>query len=1225
MLTRFCDELACLPQVVALADKLAATRAAVPYPHPLRIAPVPAAARAVLVAALARNLFAHPDSHVPTILFVVGTQEQAQRTSHDLAQWLDTERVLLYPSSATLSYEPVLPNRADVGKRLRTLQRLADCRSGGADTSGKGVVIVVPLAALLLPTLSPIELDEATLHLRIEDWLPQDTLIRRCLDLGYHTVPMVEEPGDLARRGGIVDLWPPTRTHPVRVEWFGDEIDSLRLFDPQTQRSERRLDTVRVDPTCDLPLWRHTDVLNMVSTLDTSTLRAEEREEWGTSLAHLEAGGRLEGWVRFAPFFFVDGARSILHHLPAGSVVVCSDQVRMEQDATTMCQQAEQQRATLIESGELLPTSPRPFLRWGEVFGATHRSNTESAHQETTQNDQESIPLVLVDMSNLEDANEDANETEPGVALLAPPTFAPAALFGGQLRRLVDDITGRLHQGERVVVVTPQAARLQEMVEEAIARHHANGTESPLVRFTAVHGALSDGWQLHDLRLTLYTDTEIFGWRSRHAAKQRQQRKKPVAENRAAFLRGLKTGEHVVHLEHGIARYEGLVRRTVGGVEREYLNLHYAAGERLYVPVDQIDRVSRYVGAGDSNPRLTRLGTPEWEQARRKVRAAVEDMAQELLNLYAARKLNTGHAYSPDNEWQHHIEESFPYVETGDQLRTLDDVKADMEATCPMDRLICGDVGFGKTEVALRAAFKAVQDNKQVAVLVPTTVLAQQHYETFRQRMAAFPVVVEMLSRFRLPREQSAILQRLAQGTVDILVGTHRLLSKDVVFKDLGLLVIDEEQRFGVRHKERLKQLRTEVDVLTLTATPIPRTLHMALAGVRDMSVIDTPPDYRLPIKTYVVPYTRKVVRSAIQRELERGGQVYFVHNRVQSIERVVERLRKLVPEARITIGHGQLEERQLEKVMFDFFNGAYDILVCTTIIESGLDIPNVNTIIIDDAINYGLAQLYQLRGRVGRSTRRAYAYLLYSAHQHMSPEAAQRLEAIQEATELGAGFRIAMRDLEIRGAGNMLGREQSGHIAAVGFDLYSRLLEQAVTQLKQGAATSTSNQQTGTPAAPITVDEALLVNPMIALTLPLSAYLPETYIADDEARLDTYQRMAAAQTPDGVVALRRDLRDRFGDPPPPADNLLIWLHIKTLALAAGVRSITTTDDELLVRPPETPVARERLVRRFGRDRSVSVGAQFVRLDRHLVGEGWQEKLVGVLEVLSDGDQVSST
>jgi transcription-repair coupling factor (superfamily II helicase) len=574
-----------------------------------------------------------------------------------------------------------------------------------------------------------------------------------------------------------------------------------------------------------------------------------------------------------------------------------------------------------------------------------------------------------------------------------------------------------------------------------------------------------------------------------------------------------------------------------------------------------------------------------------------------------------------------------------------------------MDRLICGDVGFGKTEVALRAAFKAVQDGKQVAVLVPTTVLAQQHYDTFSRRMAAFPVAVEMISRFRSAREQDEILRRLARGEIDIIIGTHRLLSKDVQFKDLGLLVVDEEQRFGVRHKERIKQMRANVDVLTLTATPIPRTLHMALAGIRDLSVIDTPPEDRVPIKTYVLPYDDHLVREAILREMDRGGQVYYVHNRVQSIYYFADKLRRLVPEAEIGVGHGQMEERQLEKVMLDFFSGKDDVLVCTTIIESGLDVPNANTLIIEDSTHYGLAQLYQLRGRVGRSAQRAYAYLFYKGDHRMTAEAQERLLAIQEATELGAGFRIAMRDLEIRGAGNLLGAEQSGHIAAVGFDLYSRLLEQAVKTMKAQLVASNYRLPTADRRPPTTedggskiedratqseesrssilhprpskpssavgrrssvVDEKVLVAPLVTLDLPLDAYLPPEYIPDERVRLSVYQHMAEAQTPRAVADLRRELTDRFGKPPTPTDHLLTWLQIKALALQAGVTSIVTTDEEFIIRLPEGgALEREKLRRRFDRDSTVRIGPQFARLERRSLDGRWVEALTGVLETLA--------
>jgi transcription-repair coupling factor (superfamily II helicase) len=1216
------SRIAALPVMTALADTFGGHAERAPADRTvLRVAPLLAAARVPVIAALA-------SSQSRPLLYIVYNTDSALRATEDLRQWLAPERVLLYPASDAMPYEYMAPDEHILGQRLRVLHALSALRQDPDNTTG-APVIVAPIKALLQPTLTPHDLEHATTSLHLNGWVSQDSLLRRWLGMGYRSVPMVERPGDLARRGGIVDIWPATDDLPLRIEWFGDEVDSLRRFDAGNQRSEQRLETVSIGPPCEIAFWRHQQAFEHAAQLDSSGLRPEAHTEWQHALERLEQGDLFEGWSFFAPFFQLPAedpaaadtaaqACSLCCHLPPGAPVLWSDMILLAQVVDEFQQQAEGQRASLVDTGELPPDFPRSYLAWAELLAQT-------------------CTLALVDMSNNEDPPmpESLAEFPHETFLLhstqgSEPLFLPAELFGGQLRRLVSDIVSRLHAGDDVAVVSPQVARIQELVQEAQARQ---GRPEHSGHLLAVHGTLDEGWRLPEARLTLYTDTEIFGWRQRQPQAERQSRKQRSVEERAAFLRGLKPGDYVVHIEHGIALYDGLLRRTVGGVEREYLNLRYAKGDRLYVPVDQVDRVARYVGAGDAEPQLTRLGTQEWERAKRKARAAVRDLADDLLAIYARRQAHTGYSFSADNTWQRDLENAFPYIETADQLRALHDIKQDMEAPQPMDRLMCGDVGFGKTEVALRAAFKAVQDSKQVALLVPTTVLAQQHYTTFSQRMASFPVSVEMLSRFRSPKEQEAIVQHLSRGTIDIVIGTHRLLSKDIRFKDLGLLIVDEEQRFGVRHKERLKQIRSEVDVLTLTATPIPRTLHMTLAGIRDMSIIDTPPEERMPIKTYVVPHEETLIRDAIRRELDRGGQVYFLHNRVYNIYHVAARLRHLVPEADIGVAHGQLDERQLEKTMLDFFQGVHDVLVCTTIIENGLDVPNANTMIIDDATTYGLSQLYQLRGRVGRSANRAYAYLLYKQDKPITPEAHQRLQAIQEATELGSGFRIAMRDLEIRGAGNLLGAEQSGHIAAVGFDLYSRLLEQAVTQLKQRTddqvarngvpAAAQSAQASRTAARDVVVNEKVLVSPLVTLDLPLTAYLPEDYIGDEMVRLAMYQRMVEAQTPEEVRTLRQELRDRFGDMPDPAAHLLTWLHIKALALNAGVRSVTTSDEEFTVQLPIINAqGRERLRRRFGRDHSVKVGPQFVRLNRRAMnGDDWIEKLTGVLEVLA-ADQV---
>jgi transcription-repair coupling factor (superfamily II helicase) len=667
-----------------------------------------------------------------------------------------------------------------------------------------------------------------------------------------------------------------------------------------------------------------------------------------------------------------------------------------------------------------------------------------------------------------------------------------------------------------------------------------------------------------------------------------------------AFLAELRPGDFVVHQDHGIGRFEGLARLGTDGAEREYLHIAYAGTDKLYIPTDQLDRVTRYIGMGDATPALSRLGGTEWARAKQRAKESAVNIAAELLRLYSVRETAEGHPFPGDDEqpWLHELEESFPYEETPDQQRAIAEVKADMERARPMDRLVCGDVGYGKTEVALRAAFKAVLDEKQVTVLVPTTVLALQHFNTFSERLKPYPIRVELLSRFRSEKEQKEVLTDLALGRVDIVIGTHRLLQKDVVFNDLGLVVVDEEQRFGVAHKEQLKHLRTEVDVLTLTATPIPRTLHMALVNVRDMSVIETPPHERLPIRTYIRESDDALIREAILREIDRGGQVFFVHNRVHGIQAIAHRLEKLVPEARCVVAHGQMPEDLLERVMLDFGAGEYDVLICTTIIENGLDIPNANTIIVNHSAHFGLAQLYQLRGRVGRAAHQAYAYFLYNKDTKLTPTQEKRLRAIFEATELGAGFRIAMKDLEIRGAGNLLGAEQSGNMNAVGFDLYTRLLEEAVRELRGERAGAA-----GAPAAAVTVE------------LPVDAYIPDEYINDRPMKIHFYQRLAVLQQPEHVEALLGELTDRFGPLPEPVANLLAVVRLKTEAAALGYESLATRDGELILKLRRT-VAPDRvaLYKRFRNEVQVQLGE--VRIPRRLMPAETQAWLAALHELL---------
>ncbi|MDR7554545.1 MAG: transcription-repair coupling factor [Armatimonadota bacterium] len=714
--------------------------------------------------------------------------------------------------------------------------------------------------------------------------------------------------------------------------------------------------------------------------------------------------------------------------------------------------------------------------------------------------------------------------------------------FGGQTHLLAQTLRGLAGEGLRVVVASAQAARVVDILTEAgvdVARADALEVPPPVGRIVAIPARLHRGFRVDAVGLAVLTDSEIVGWRRRRA------RMRYLRDGeRLTSWADLRPGDYVVHVHHGIGRYRGLVQVPADGAAREYLLLEYAQGDRLYVPVEQIHLVQRYVGAEGEHPRLHRLGGADWEREKRRVKEAAREMAAELLSLYAARASTPGHAFGPDTPWQREMEAAFPYTETPHQLRAIEDVKRDMEAPRPMDRLVAGDVGYGKTEVALRAAFKAVMDGKQVAVVVPTTILAQQHYAVFAERFAKFPVTVELLSRFRTPAEQKEILAQTAAGVVDVLIGTHRLLARDVVFRDLGLVIIDEEQRFGVRHKEHLKMLRKHVDVLTLTATPIPRTLHMALSGLRDLTVMETPPEARLPIHTEIRPDDDGVVAEAIRRELARGGQVYVVHNRVETIERAARRIRQLVPEATVAVAHGQMPEERLEAVMLDFLGGRFAVLVCTTIVEIGLDIPRVNTIIIEDAHRLGLAQLYQLRGRVGRADRQAYCYLLYPRHVPLTPEAEQRLRAMAEFVELGSGLGLAMRDLEIRGAGNLLGPEQHGHIAAVGFDLYCRLLDEAIREAK--------GEIVEEPRDPV-------------LELGVDARLPATFLPDENERLRIYRRLAAARSLDDVDDIAAALAEA-GPLPPPVEALLDVVRVRVVARQVGVAAITREGDQYVVR-----------------------------------------------------------
>jgi len=1066
------------------------------------------AAQPYLAAAL------HQELTMP-VLLMVSSPEDARRFYEQLLIWCsDQSRIILFPEPDALPYERLAPDSFVEQQRLQALASLAEAgRESDPDTQFP--LVISSAAAVARKTIPCSEFVAASHKVRQGMRADPHALMTRWSSMGYQRVNLVEVPGTMSQRGGILDVYPPNSELPARIDFFGSEVESIRLFDPHTQRSSKPVTWVEVVPA--------------------------EEAAWA------DTGN------------FID-------YLPPNSLVILAEPRDVEASIDELDVQANELRQSQLEKGELPQDSPVPYLTYPELEAKLDRVRQR---------------LILTRWSIEEGAPHHI-------------AFTSAPSYGGQLRGFLEGTRKLLQERCRIIVISHQAARLSELLqEEDIFVSPLSCLEHPPPKgsLALIQGSLSEGWIMGG-EVVLLTDAEIFGF-----VKQRRLMK-PRPVRRGEFLPELSLGDYAVHVDHGIARFAGITRMQFDQVEREYLTLEYAAGDRLYVPADQADRVSRYIGGGEP-PALSRLGTQEWARAKQRVRESAREMAQELLTLYAAREVMPGFAFSSDTPWQQELEASFPYLETPDQMEAVQQVKEDMEESKPMDRLVCGDVGYGKTEVALRAAFKTVMDGKQVAMLVPTTVLAQQHFTTFAQRLAAFPIRVEMLSRFRSEREQQAILEGLVRGSVDICIGTHRLLQKDVVFRDLGLVIIDEEQRFGVAHKERLKQMRKEVDVLTLSATPIPRTLHMSLIGVRDMSTMETPPEERLPIKTYVSEYNEPLIREAIIRELERNGQIFLVHNRVQSIARLTHRLRELVPEADIAIAHGQMPEERLERTMLDFIQGEIDVLVCTTIIESGLDIPNVNTLIVNEADKLGLAQLYQLRGRVGRGNHRAYAYFLYSKGRHLTPAAGKRLQTIFEATELGAGFRIAMKDLEIRGAGNLLGPEQSGHIAAVGFDLYCQLLAEAVEELKA--------KQSGVDR----VAAGISLAPLPTIDLPLSAYLPEDYVADLTTRLNLYQRLAKVSSVDELRQIREELRDRFGNLPSVVENLLYVVNLKTLAAQAGMQSISKEDRQIVIRFREgVKIDRRRLEPAWP---GLKVGMTQLRLDMRLLGHQWQKVLEEVV------------
>jgi transcription-repair coupling factor (superfamily II helicase) len=1089
----------------------------------------PTATRPLVVAALAHA--GHP------VLAVTATDREAGELSAELADVLGAEVIAELPSWETLPHERLSPRADTVGRRLAVLRRLAHPEEGPAD-AGPLQVVVTSVRSLIQPMLADLG-DIAPVRLRVGQEQDFDAVLTRLADLAYTRVDMVDRRGEFAVRGGIIDVFPPTADHPLRVEFWGDEISEIRSFAVADQRTLAPADELYAPPCRELLL---TDAVRAAAA---DLVAKAPPGPVAQLLDKIASGVPAEGMESLIPVLAGEQLALLTDAMPPGTHVLLADPERIRTRA-----------ADLVRTGqEFLEAS------WMVAAGGGAAPVDVAA-----------LDLSASAYRDLGEVAEHARNTGLAWWTLSPLTtdvrgplrlqIIPAQSYHGDVARAFTDLRAHTATGGAAVLVVPGTGTAQRACEQlrdadVPTVHAVDGLAQPPAAgaVTVVRGTLEDGFAVPALGLAVLTESDITG--ARGGTGSRDMSKMPVRRRNAVDPLALRHGDYVVHEQHGIGRFLEMVERTVHGATREYLLVEYAPskrgqpGDRLYIPTDQLDQVTRYVGG--ELPTLNKLGGSDWAKTKGRARKAVKEIAAELVQLYAARQASPGYAFGPDTPWQAELEDAFPYTETPDQLAAINEVKADMRRPLPMDRVVCGDVGYGKTEIAVRAAFKAVQDGKQVAVLVPTTLLAQQHLQTFSARMHSYPVTVRGLSRFTHATEAAEVLRGLADGTVDIVIGTHRLLQPGVRWKDLGLVVVDEEQRFGVEHKEHIKGLRTAVDVLTMSATPIPRTLEMSLAGIREMSTILTPPEDRHPVLTYVGVYDDKQVAAAIRRELLRDGQVFYVHNRVSSIEKSARRLRELVPEARIAVAHGQMNEDQLERTVAGFWEREYDVLVCTTIVETGLDISNANTLIVERGDLLGLAQLHQLRGRVGRARERGYAYFLYPPETPLTETAHDRLSTIAQHAELGAGMAVAMKDLEIRGAGNILGGEQSGHVAGVGFDLYIRLIGEAVEAFRSAAG-----------AAP---SDAVAELTPVRVELPVDAHLPHDYIPGERLRLEAYRKIAEAPGGDELAVITDELRDRYGALPPPVVTLLEVARFRQVCRAHGVTEVAVQGSRLRFAP----------------------------------------------------------
>ena len=1072
----------------------------------------------------------------PIRLIVTYDEKRAREIVEDY-RFYDRE-VSYYPAKDALFYYADVHSNATVKSRLEIFKKIAE---------NERITIVTTIEGLMdrIPDISHIV--ENVICIKVGDTLEINSFSRKLTTLGYEKVTMVETPGQFSVRGGIVDIYPLTEECPYRVELWGDEVESIRCFDVESQRSIEEVKLVKIYPSCEMVLdddriSRGLKLIEKEHKAQAKLLKEQFRTEQYARLNKMVEGVKEElkefnstmGLDSMVEYFY-DKTVSFLDYIPQTSDIFVDDPERVARQAVIYTQEFAASMEGRLLGGYVLPTQAKVLYDGKSIVGRLALRRT----------------LLL---SELYTKQPGWNEKE-NIAISTKGLVS----YNNSFEALIKDILGWNKKKYKVIILSPSATRGKRIAgdlrDNDVIAHLSDSGDRKLKpgEIVVIRGRLETGFEIPECKLAVISEADIF------TSKELKKRKKlpKYKGDKINSFTDISVGDYVVHERHGIGIYRGIDKVETDGRMKDYISIEYAKGSKLFVPVEQLEIIGKLSGKDGVKPKLNRLGGTEWEKVRQRVKGHVAEIAQELVDLYAIRETSKGFAFSADSQWQREFEELFPYEETVDQQKAIDDTKKDMESDRIMDRLICGDVGFGKTEIAIRAAFKAVQDNKQVAYLVPTTILAEQHYNTFVQRMKDYPVNIRMLSRFRTPKEIKEALGQLKEGGVDIVIGTHRLLSKDVEFKNLGLLIIDEEQRFGVKHKEQIKHMKKNVDVLTLTATPIPRTLHMSLVGLRDISLLEEPPVDRMPIQTYIMEYDLEFVKEAINRELNRNGQVYYVYNRVNTIEDITSQLRSVLPSARIEFAHGQMNERELESIMLSFNKGEIDVLVSTTIIETGLDIPNVNTMIIHDADNFGLSQLYQLRGRVGRSNRSAYAFLLYKRDKMIKEVAEKRLKAIREFTELGSGYKISMKDLEIRGAGNLLGQEQSGNIEAVGYDLYCKMLNDAIKRL-QGE-----------------VEEADFVT---SIELPLDAYIPDTYVRNEYMKLDLYKRISRCETREENDAILEEVRDRFGEPPKPFFRLLEAAYLKAMAHKAYISDVKYIDGELrFIMWPQAPVKTERM------------------------------------------------